>query len=601
MIDPRPAVSHQRSEPAKPARRSYRRVTILLALVAAGVGFWMLRTAVLQWAITQGLQQTSLIQPRFSGVRLDFQRAELAMLQFSLQTSHGLLTAELEDVAADYDLRNVRINSLKMARARLRFVYQPAATATGQPAGAAVPIPQLSVGQLELEVDTPWGVSRFAGGFEADVQQAKPLLIMLTDAEQTIELEISPDFNRASLAVRHGTDILDLRLDQQAQTRLQGSINAELAGFLQWLKSTGFIPAQLRETIVSATAIEGPPNLAGIQLNMSVNANDNLANLKGRIQLSRAQAYLASAEWAANTAKPQLAIDGHVDLALGELMALSKPWLPETLNTWQFPAGNVMGTLRVNWQPKRPLTGQIYLNGHRLGVSAGPLTVDDGFIRLAVKDIAAGAVELEVDAPNLQLGQETTLHNLQLKAGLKGSTLSLERFTLPAFGGQLAVMPDTVDIDQQPLQFSLEVENLDLAQLLDSLNYPQLSGTGTISGKLPLRLALNSIEIKDGKLQGTRPGVLRYQTPITEGENLAFSALRNLQYHKLQAKLNYQADGHYQVGLRLQGKNPQVLSGHAVAFNLNLSGHLPDLLQKGLLAGDFDKPILEQIKAAGQQ
>lgn len=561
----------------------------------------MLRTAMLQWAITQGLRQTSLIQPHFSGVRLDFQRAELATLQFSLQTAHGLLTAELEDVAADYDLRNVRINSLKMARARLRFVYQPAATATEQPAGAAVPIPQLSVGQLELEVDTPWGASRFAGGFEADMQQAKPLLIMLADAEQTIKLEISPDFNRASLAVRHGTDILDFHLDQQAQNRLQGSINAELAGFLQWLKSTGLIPTQLRETIVSATAIEGSPNLAGIQLSMSVNANDNLVNLKGRIQLSRAQAYLASAEWAVNTAKPQLAIDGHADLALGELVALSKPWLPEALNAWRFPAGNVMGTLRLNWQPNRPLTGQIYLNGHRLGVSAGPLTVDDGFIRLAVKDIAAGAMELEVDAPHLQLGQETTLHNLQLKAGLKGGTLSLERFKLPAFGGQLAVVPDTVNIDQQPLRLTLAVENLDLAQLLDSLNYPQLSGTGTISGKLPLRLALNSIEIKDGKLQGTKPGVLRYQTPITEGENLAFSALRNMQYHKLQAKLNYQADGHYQVGLRLEGKNPQVLSGHAVAFNLNLSGHLPDLLQKGLLAGDFDKPILEQIKAVGQQ
>jgi hypothetical protein len=91
---------------------------------------------------------------------------------------------------------------------------------------------------------------------------------------------------------------------------------------------------------------------------------------------------------------------------------------------------------------------------------------------------------------------------------------------------------------------------------------------------------------------------LRYQAPGATEDNLALKTLSNMRYHSLQAKLNYQPSGDYRVGVRLEGKNPQVLSGHLVAFNLNLTGSLPELIKKGIMAGDFDKPILEQIKNA---
>lgn len=592
-------------EPAKPRWRRYLRAGIWLLLMGGAIGLWGQRDEVLQWALTQGLQNTSLLSPKISGARFDFRQAELANLQFKLQTPNGGITAELEGITADYDLRSARLNNIKMAKAHLRFDYQTADKAAGeQPATdevLALPVRRLNIEQLELELETPWGVSRFAGRFDADFQPGKPLLIVLADAEQVIKAEVNPRLTNAKLVIEHsaGPGMMDLDLDRPAPTRLQANLKADLHESMQWLKSNSLIPEQLRDAIFSAAVVRIQPNLAGVQLNLSAASNDDLANLKGRLELTRNQAYLASAELALNTNKQRLAVDGHVDLQLAEFVGLIKPWLPETLDTWQFPAGQVMGTVRLNWQPKRPLKGEIYLNGYQLGMLAGPVKADDGFIRFAVKDLVKLAMQLEVDAPNLQIGQETTLHNLQFKARLNNRDLSLDRFGMPALGGLLSIEPETVNIDQRPIKFTLEVKNLDLAQLLDSLNYPRLSGTGTLTGKLPLRLASDSIELKDGKLNGTRPGVLHYQGPVSDNENLVFSALRNLQYHSLQAKLNYQPDGHYHVGLRLEGKNPQVLSGHAVAFNLNLNGLLPDLLQKGILAGDFEKPILEQVKAAG--
>ncbi|AEF98763.1 intermembrane phospholipid transport protein YdbH family protein [Methylomonas methanica] len=594
------------AEPSKTLWRRYLRAGVWLLLMGGAIVLWEQRGAVLQWALTQGLQNTLLLSPKISGARFDFQQAELANLQFTLQTPNGAITAELEGIKADYDLPSARLNNIKMAKARLRFVYQAANKAAGEQPTTdevlALPVRQLNIEQLDLELDTPWGMSRFAGRFDADLQPGEPLLIVLADAEQVIKAEVNPQSTNAKLAIQQsaGRGMMDLDLDRPAPTRLQANLKADLHDSMQWLKSNSLIPEQLRDSIFTAAVVDIQPNLAGVQVNLSAQSDDDLANLTGRVELTRNQAYLASAELALNTSKQRWAIDGHVDLPLGEFVGLIKPWLPETVNAWQFPAGQVMGSVRLNRQPKRPLKGEIYLNGYQLGILAGPVKADDGYIRFAVKDFVKLAMQVEVDAPNLQIGQETTLHNLQFKARLNNRDLSLDRFSMPALGGLLSIDPETVNIYQRPVKFTLAVKNLDLAQLLDSLNYPQLSGTGTLTGKLPLRLALDSIELKDGKLNATRPGVLHYQGPVSDNENLAFSALRNLQYHSLQAKLNYQPDGHYQVGLRLEGKNPQVLSGHAIAFNLNLNGLLPDLLQKGILAGDFEKPILEQVKAVGR-
>ncbi|MCQ8104461.1 YdbH domain-containing protein [Methylomonas sp. SURF-2] len=572
-------------------------------IVVAAAAIWSRHEAVLQWAIVQGLQQIPLLNPEISGARVDFRQAELARLQFGLRAGNGAITADLEGIKADYDLRAGRLGVIEMTKAKLRISYQAVDQATGTRQAndpvLALPFRRLNIKRLELEVDTPWGVSRFSGRLDGDAQPEKPLLIRLANAERTIKLQIDPNLTNASLTVEPtvGSGVLALNADQPGPTRLQGNLQGDLSELLRWVQMEELIPASLRETVSNAALIRAAPNLAGMQLNLSAWSNDKLANLAGRLELTRNQAYRASAELALNAAKSQLAIDGHLDMPFGELTGLIKPWLPETLGGWQASTGQVMGAVHFNWLPDGPSTGRIYLNGYSLGMLAGPIEAEDGYIRLAVEDIVKPALQLEMALPKLHVGKETILQALQLNVRLNNRILAVDRFGMPAFGGQMSIVQDTVNIDELPLKLTLEVKKLDLAQLLDSLNYPQLSGSGELDGKLPLSLTTDSIEIKDGKLHGLRPGVLRYDTPVTESENPAFSALRNLQYHKLQATLNYQADGDYRVGLRLEGKNPRVFSGHPVAFNLNLNGHLPDLLQKGLLAGDFDKPILEQIKA----
>ena len=577
-----------------------------LCLLIAVAGTWWQRDALMRWGLQQILPTSALSSPSLSVARFDFNQAQLSTLQFDLQTPFGLLSADMGDIKADYDLKAVKLNSLNINKARIRFAYHSADNAAPadktNPTVPVLPFRRLNIDNLDLEIATPWGLVSFVGHLTADYAPEKPLLLTLDDGEQLIQLHISPDFHEAKLTATQitGKKTFVLNFQQLNQSHSEATLDADASAFLQWLTSSRLLPAQLQTDLAASSFAQAKVNIATMQLNLTAKSIDNLENITGRLLLSRDQNYLSSAEIAFNPGKTQIKLDGHLDLAAAELMGLIKSWLPDVIKTWQFTTGNVMGTYRLNWQPHTEIRGEAFLKAYQIGITGGPVQVNDGYMRLDFTDFTNLSFILDMDVPTLQLGQETTIRNLQVKVKQKNQILTLERATFPIFGGLLEILPDSVNINQPPFNLTMGVRKLDLAQLLASLNFPELSGTGTISGKLPLRLSMDSIEIHGGSLNGTHPGVLRYQGPVVDDENIAFKALRNMLYHKLQATFNYNRTGGYELGLRVEGKNPDVLSGYPVAFNLNLSGQLPELLQKGILAGDFTRPIMEQIKKSGK-
>lgn len=567
------------------------------------LGLWWQRGIVLQWGLNRILQQTPLTQTRFSGLHLDLKQVKLEQMQFTLQTANGLLAAQLQGLSLAYDLQPLTLHGLHIDQAKLHFNYQPQNGPEQQESAAAMsalPLPQAVIEQLILEVETPQGVSQISGRFQLDAEPGKPVMMALTDAAQTVSAQLAPDLSHADLSIVQvgAKPMLVIEIARPTPQNWQFNLLADANTLWQWLTTSELLPNQLRTEIKTAVFMQSKPNIAGMQCKLTATSADNLESLQSRLLVTRAQTYLASADMTLKPAKFQWQVDAHLDLAAAELMGLLKPWLPEALNGWQYPAGNVMGTVRLKAQPKQLTVGEIYLKAHHLGVITGPVKASDGYLRLDVSNFVPLIMAMEADFPTLQLGEKTVIKQLQINARFNNRILLLERATLPAFGGLLEVLPDKIDISQLPMLLTVGVNDLDLQQLLASLNYPPLSGTGRLNGKLPLSLSADSIEVRDGELTATQPGVLRYQAPGATEDNLALKALSNMRYHSLQAKLNYQPSGDYRVGLRLEGKNPQVLSGHPVAFNLNLTGSLPEMIKKGIMAGDFDKPILEQIKNA---
>ncbi len=600
----KPTVTSDDRQPGKwYSKRRLPLAFLLLAVLGSGFGIYRYRDPLIQWGLERFLQSTPLRFPQISGSHFGINQAEIAQLKFRAQTAAGTAAVALEGIYLAYDLQTGTLDTLNVAHAKLDLVYRPLqehpAPSPTQPTPALPPLPLtlLHVQSLELKVDSPWGEMYFTG--QADLTNAaSKLQAVLEDASQTIRFETDPAFAAAELSIQQPGQTLPARLNyRKADQQLHElSLNADASPLLNWLTGTGLIPSNIRADLSASALNRNILALPAVKIDIQARSHDYLNHLQGRMLLTRDGNYLSSTEFSLNTQNTNLAVDGHVDLALADALNLAGPWLPETSQNWQASTGNLIGTFRLKWRPNAKLSGECYLRAYDIGASIGPAKLAGGFARVDINNFSPIAAVLEAELPHLQLGETTELKQLRFKAGLEGQWLSIDKAEFPVFGGALEIVPAQVDIENQPLTLTLGVRRLDLAQLFQSLNYPQLSGTGIISGKLPLRLSKESIEIKEGVLNGTQPGVLRYQGPVADENNIAFKALRNLRYDKLHGKLNYQPTGDYQLGLRLEGKNPELLAGHAVAFNLNLSGHLPELLQKGLMAGDFNQPILEKVK-----
>ncbi|MDP2904171.1 MAG: YdbH domain-containing protein [Methylovulum sp.] len=577
-----------------------------IALMVIGIALWWNRLSMMQLALQQFLEGTPLLSPKFSGFQFGFDQAVLSEMEFGIGTDAGVLSVKLENIKVGYHFgvygfNAPKIEAINIGHARLKFAYpvayQPRVKDEALSGTMAYPLGLLTVGILDFESNTPWGLARFAGSMEINSGKADVVEAKLQDAKYTIQIEFGPGFHTAKVIAEDmkGGKIFDLDAWHLGQPNKSARLRAGVGASVNWLSTSTLMPETWRAAVAASIVPRMASGMSAMQLDLTAGTPDNFGTVKGKALLTRDSRYLARTDWA--MPKPgTFDVDGHLDLAAMEVIEFLKPWLPEMASVGRLTDGNVQGTLNLRWQSRRIISGTAHLKVSDVALTAGQLRLGHGTIEAEINDFTNPTVTVSADVPALDLGKGMVARNFIFKAHFLGHDLTLERAGLSLFGGLLEVLPSTVKTDQRPVLLTLRASNIDLPQLLSSLHYKDLTATGTINGEFPLRLALDSIELQDGLLNGIRPGVLRYQGPVADKENIAFRALRNLEYHSLQAKVNYRPDGDYHLGLRIEGSNPQVLSGHPLAFNLNLSGHLPELLQRGFMAGDFGRVILEEAK-----
>jgi hypothetical protein len=135
----------------------------------------------------------------------------------------------------------------------------------------------------------------------------------------------------------------------------------------------------------------------------------------------------------------------------------------------------------------------------------------------------------------------------------------------------------------------LELEDLELERLLALLPLAGLSGEGRLSGRLPLVRRGDSLEIRGGVLRGAEAGGwLRYRPagvgPAT-GERAAnvrvlLTALENLRWESLEARIDGDARGEVTLALHVAGRDPERPERRPVELNVTVESRLADLLQK---------------------
>lgn len=165
-----------------------------------------------------------------------------------------------------------------------------------------------------------------------------------------------------------------------------------------------------------------------------------------------------------------------------------------------------------------------------------------------------------------------------------GPALTLSEAGLTVFGGR--VRADRLDYDARlPSNTNtLILDRIDIASVLSLSAYEGVTATGIINGEIPLTISGTQFTVDAGRLSALPPGgTISYRDGPTDTGNpsldLVYSALRNYRYTRLDADVDYLADGELLLSVRMEGVAPDVGDGQRINLNVNISDNIPVLLE----------------------
>lgn len=450
---------------------------------------------------------------------------------------------------------------------------------------------RLSARRFVLAAATPQGAVAADGTLALARPAAGGLDARYRDGVQVIHGVVPPTWDQAGITVESPLQRRLATLDARwAPAPVEVRVQAEAEALEGWLRASPLLPAELRARLNAGPVVFGGTETLGSKVALhwqgtGEGAQARLTLAQGARTLVRAEARLP----AAGVPTAQLWLDAPVRVWHG----VAQRFLPLPARPWWPQAGELAGQAQLRWQDGS-LRGSAELDATGLAVTVGRLQAQDARLTLREVDLAQRQGTLTLEVPVVRLGERLEAHALAVGGRYAAEEVRLAQASAEIFGGRVAVVPTRFDPRRRPLPLRLRVEAVDLAQLLLALEEQGVSGSGRLSGELPVALTAEGFEVAEGALHGIEAGVLRYQGPASDSENIAFQALRNLAYHTLAARVDYRPSGDYRLGLRLEGSNPDLLGGKPIAFNLNVTGRLDELLREWLLTGEGSEAILRR-------
>ena len=149
---------------------------------------------------------------------------------------------------------------------------------------------------------------------------------------------------------------------------------------------------------------------------------------------------------------------------------------------------------------------------------------------------------------------------------------------------------------------------MDVAVLFDLLAVEGLSGSGELSGSIPIRRNGDIVTVADARLEALGPGVLRFRSDAARqalasgGEyvDLVIQALEDFRYETLVLTGNLDQDGETTMRLEILGHNPEVLEGHPFQLNINLTGNSSQILEAVVLSRALIGEIMARARRLSQ-
>ena len=144
------------------------------------------------------------------------------------------------------------------------------------------------------------------------------------------------------------------------------------------------------------------------------------------------------------------------------------------------------------------------------------------------------------------------------------------------------------------------IKDWELEEILDLYPNQGISGTGKISGQLPVSFSAKSLSVNEGRLYSMKPGGTisvkadeNSLLDVRHNKNIATMVrlLKNFQYKDLEIDTNLNEKGDLILNLVISGSNPEELKGQPIILNVNIEQNLLDLIKSMTIASQTVKQV----------
>ncbi len=184
----------------------------------------------------------------------------------------------------------------------------------------------------------------------------------------------------------------------------------------------------------------------------------------------------------------------------------------------------------------------------------------------------------------------------------------LEEASFATVGSHFTLRDTLIDPTSERLDTQLLVDELDVGVLFEVLAVEGLSGSGELSGTIPIERDGDRVIIEDARLTAGGPGVLRFRSDAAaralagggEQVDLVIKALQDFHYQTLTLTGNLDRNGEVRLRLEILGSNPKVLEGYPFQLNINLTGNPTPIIETLRLSRTLLGEILGRARRLSQ-
>jgi len=258
-------------------------------------------------------------------------------------------------------------------------------------------------------------------------------------------------------------------------------------------------------------------------------------------------------------------------------------------DSFSFTKGTVNANGKAHWAEGQPLKQHVFINLKALAGKSGELSFSGLSTQLSL--VSQPTVRLDKKArvflTQLALGAlKANKLNLTLVPTKNIDRLNIQDFEARVWGGKIEI-PELLWRKGEVSSFTTKIENLSVKDILVFHDIPGLTGTGRLSGVLPMSITEKGLVVRKGTIKAVDGGIIQYQAneaalrlaAANPQLNTTLQALKNLHYDVLSAEISFLDTGVLIVPLKLTGKNPDFEQGRPIELNINYEQDLLPLLQ----------------------